>query len=61
MTSEVIFSDKFLMPDVLTTNLMLTGLLFSHFLPFKDENKLDSMIFYSYQSSLTLMCVWLSF
>jgi len=39
MTSDVMFSDKFLMPDVLTTNLMLTefsGLLFlfSHFLSF---------------------------
>jgi len=36
MTSNVMFSDKFLMSDVLATNLMLTGLLFffyisSHF------------------------------
>jgi len=28
MTSDVMFSDKFLMFDVLSTNLMLTGLLF---------------------------------
>jgi len=28
MTSDVVFSDKFLMSDVLSTNLMLTGLLF---------------------------------
>jgi len=28
----VMFSDKFLMSDVLATNLMLTGLFFSHFL-----------------------------
>jgi len=29
MTSDVMFSDKFLMSDVLSTNVMLTGLLFS--------------------------------
>jgi len=28
MTSDVMFSDKFLMSDVLATNLMLTELLF---------------------------------
>jgi len=28
MTSDVMFSDKFLMSDALVTNLMLTGLLF---------------------------------
>jgi len=28
MTSDVMFSDKFLMSDVLATNLMLTGFLF---------------------------------
>jgi len=32
MTSDVMFSDKFLMSDVLATNLMLTGLFFSLFL-----------------------------
>jgi len=44
MTSDVMFSDKFLMSDVLVTNLMLTWLLrfFPHFLSFYDENKLDS-------------------
>jgi len=42
MKSEVMFSDTFLMPDVLATNLMFTGLFFSHFLSFYDENKLDS-------------------
>jgi len=43
MTSDVMFSDKFLMSDVLATNLMLTEVLFfSHFLSFQDENKLDS-------------------
>ena len=31
MTSDVMFSDKFLMFDVLATNLMLTGLFFSKF------------------------------
>jgi len=36
MKSDVMFSDKFLMSDVLSTNLMLTGLffLFSPFLSF---------------------------
>jgi len=43
MTSDVMFSDKFLMSDVLWANLMLTGFLFfPHFLSFQDENKLDS-------------------
>jgi len=43
MTSDVMFSDEFLMSDVLATNLMLTGLLFfPHFLSFYDKNKLDS-------------------
>ena len=43
MTSDVMFSDKFLMSDVLWTNLMLTGFFFfPHFLSFQDENKLDS-------------------
>jgi len=43
MTSDVMFSDKLMMSDVLVTNLMLTGLLFfSHFLSFQDENRLDS-------------------
>ena len=43
MTSDVMFSDKFLMSDVLWTNLMLTGFLFfPHFLSFQDENKIDS-------------------
>jgi len=44
MTLDVIFSDKFLTSDGLSTNLMLTGLLFcfAHFLSFYDENKLDS-------------------
>jgi len=42
MTSDVMFSDKFLMSDVLAKNLMLAGLFFSHFLAFLEENKLDS-------------------
>ena len=43
MTSHVMFSHKFLMSDVLWTNLMLTGFLFfPHFFSFQDENKLNS-------------------
>jgi len=54
------------MPDGLATNLMLTefsGLLFlfSHFLSFQDEKKLDSWFLSSFHQTLTLMCVWLSF
>jgi len=41
MTSDVMFSDKFLMSDALATNLMLTRFLF-FFSTFQDENKLDS-------------------
>jgi len=39
------FSDKFLMSDVMTTNLMLLGLLFlfsTFSFDFMAENKLDS-------------------
>jgi len=43
MTSDVMLSDKFLISDVLATNLMLTGFLFlPHFLSFQEEIKLDS-------------------
>jgi len=56
MTSHVMFSDKFLMSDVLWTNLMLTGFLFfSHFLSFQDENKLDSWFLSFFHQSLTLI------
>ena len=62
MTSDVMFSDKLMMSDVLVTNLMLTGLLFfSHFLSFQDENRLDSWLLSSFYQSLALVCVWLSF
>jgi len=56
MTSNVMFSDKFLMSDVLTTNLMLTELLFfPHFLSFQNENKLDSRFLSFFHQSLTLI------
>jgi len=44
MTSDVMFSHKFMMSDILATNLMLIGLLFlfSTFPLTLDENKLDS-------------------
>jgi len=60
MTSNVMFSDKFLMSDVLATNLMLTGLFLSYFLSFQDENQFDSRFLSSCHQSLTRMCVWLS-
>jgi len=56
MTSDVMFSDKFLMSGVLWTNLMLTGFLFfPHFLSFQDENKLDSWFLSFFHQSLTLI------
>jgi len=44
MTSDVTFSDKFLMSDVFATNLMLTGFLFlfSTFPLILGRKKLDS-------------------
>jgi len=50
------FSDKFLLSDVLATNLMLTGFLFFvHFLSFQDENTLDSWFLSFFHQSLTLI------
>jgi len=56
MTSHVMFSHKFLMSDVLWTNLMLTGFLFfPHFFSFQDENKLNSWFLSFFHQSLTLI------
>jgi len=60
MTLDVLLLDKFLMSDVLSTNLMLTGLFcFSHLLSFQDENKLDSWFLSSFHQFLTQINVWL--
>jgi len=59
--SDVMFSDKFLMSDILATNLMLTGLLFSTFPLILGRKYVRFVILSSFYHSITLMCVWLSF
>jgi len=53
MTSDVMVSDKFLMSDVLATNLRCC--FFPHFLSFQDENRLDSWFSSFFHQSLTLI------
>jgi len=63
-TSDMMFWEKFLMSDVLATNLMLNELLFlfSTF-PVLSGWKEVRFIFFNFLSlvSHTVMCVWLSF
>jgi len=57
------FSKKFLMCDVLATNLTLTGccLCFPRFLSLEGENKLDSLFLSFFHQYFTLMSISLSF